>query len=110
MSFSPDDLKKKYPGKYDDWKFVKNAKDEWYGSNKKEYGIIVSKKDKDGNEYPEVEIRKTETMGPGLGAVPFVMGGMIKRHYKKKGKGLAGWIKFALIAFVIVFFYLFFLI
>ena len=30
-TFSPEDLKKQYPAKYDKWEFARNGKGEWVG-------------------------------------------------------------------------------
>lgn len=66
MKFSPQDLKKTYPGKYDNWIFAQNNKGEWVGRNKKEQGIIVSKIDETGKEVPVLEVRKPVSTG-GIG-------------------------------------------
>lgn len=63
MKFSPDDLKKYYPGKFDKWLFAQNGKGEWIGRYKKEHGIIVNKIDEKGKEVPVLEIRNPVSTG-----------------------------------------------
>ena len=71
MNFTPDDLKNRWPVKYDNWKFVKNAKGEWIGYGNKVHGLIVTVKDELGQEYPDIELREINVMAPVLGAVPW---------------------------------------
>jgi hypothetical protein len=68
--FNPDDLKKQWPGKYDDWKFELNGRKEWIGYFKKQMGVIVAAKDKNGTSIPDLKLREAiSTGGFGLNSI-----------------------------------------
>lgn len=55
--FTPEDLKKKYPQKYDNWKFVQKRNGDWYGVYKNEGGTIT------GNKSPTLDVHQIEITG-----------------------------------------------
>ena len=61
--FTPDDLLKKWPGKYESWKFSLSGKGEWVGSNGRITGKIISIKDSNNKEVPDIELRSTQSTG-----------------------------------------------
>ena len=76
MNFTPDDLKLRYPGKYDSWKFAKNGRGEWFGLGKRQQGILVSKTNKNGETHPYLKMRESDVLGPAIGGVLF---GIVKK-------------------------------
>ncbi len=81
-TFTPDDLKAYYPGKYDDSKFAKNGRGEWVVIENKTNGVIVTKTDDNGKEYPEVVSHNRETIAPGMGAVAWSIGRLFRSNKK----------------------------
>ncbi len=63
--FTPDELRKYWKRKYDNWNFTKNARGEWVGMCGKLTGHIVSKIGKDG-DYPDVQLHELISTG-GIG-------------------------------------------
>lgn len=84
-SFTPDDLKEKWPGVYDLWKFAFNGKGEWVGFYKNQHAIIISKQGVDGIEYPDVEIREmVEFVPAGAGGLWYTLFSRIRKASKNK--------------------------
>ncbi len=61
--FTPEDLKKYWPEKYDNWNCALNGKGEWICGNGKISGKIVTKINALKAAYPDLEIRKVISTG-----------------------------------------------
>jgi len=79
VSFTPDDLKAKWVGKYDQWKFVMNGKGEWVGYYKNIHGIIVCKSDEKGRMCPDIELKTSTELSPSMGVIWYSIGKIFKK-------------------------------
>lgn len=62
-NFTPEDLKKQWPNKYDLWKFIQKNNGEWYGCYKNQGGTITGNVDASGNEIPVLEAHELAQTG-----------------------------------------------
>ena len=69
MEFTPNDLIKRFPYDYGNWKFSKNGKGEWVGSKGNLQGVIVNEKTADGSIKPKLDVHKTAVLSSSYGSV-----------------------------------------
>lgn len=80
-SYTPEDLKSYWKGKYDSWKFTLNGKGEWIGYYNKQVGVLTSRTNENGDNFPDIELREPELTG-GFGLNILSIG--LKSFRKKK--------------------------